>query len=162
MLNLFSEVKSARNNCDPFGEYEAEEASEKEKCFSWKEMNKLVLVPDSYTKLTWDMFANTVYLINIIISSSIIAFHMKTYDHFWRYELGIDCIVFIDMTLYFFTAFEGPSEEADEQRYNKNLKSIINNYLSTYFFADFISVVPVLIAEIGFLSAGWTPLTLQK
>ena len=49
-----------------------------------KEMNKLVLIPDSLTKLTWDMFANSVYLINIYISSGIIAFHMKAYDHFWR------------------------------------------------------------------------------
>jgi hypothetical protein len=65
-------------------DYEDEEPEFKESCISWKEMNKLVLIPDSLTKLTWDMFANSVYLINIYISSGIIAFHMKAYDHFWR------------------------------------------------------------------------------
>lgn len=79
-------------------------------CLTWKELDKLVLVPDRPIKLTWDLLANTIYLVNIFVSSTLLAFNLLTYQHFWHIEFAIDIVVFVDMMLYFFTAFEGESE----------------------------------------------------
>jgi len=72
-------------------------------------------MPENNYKLIWDLIINFVYVLNILLSSSIISFNMYTYEHFFNLEYVFDCVVFIDMIFYFFTAFEniGGEEIAD-------------------------------------------------
>ena len=102
---------------------------------------------------------NIVYVANILVSSSVIAFNLHTYEYLFTFEYAVDWIVFTDMIVYFFTAF--PSKEgvdSDELIYNKSLKDIAKNYLSQYFFTDFVGVVPCLAVETYFCFVlGWTP-----
>lgn len=40
----------------------------------------------------------------------LIAFHMLTYEHIYKFDLAMDFIFFFDMLLYFFTAYEMDNE----------------------------------------------------
>ena len=114
-------------------------------------MNAIVLMPDSNKKLAWDLFANLSYLSSIFISSSIIAFRMLIFAQWSSYEIFFDVVIFIDMCLYFITAYEDAKQGDENEKYNKNLKHIMVNYLTTYFIFDAISVLPCLTFEIVYL-----------
>jgi len=62
--------------------------------------------PDSNYKIIWDSIANSAFLASLLVSSSIISFDMMTFTTFMILELTIDFIVFFDIILCFFTAFE--------------------------------------------------------
>ena len=94
-----------------------------ERCLSWEEFDKLVIMPDRLFKMTFDFIVNMIYLISITTSSFLIAFHMMTFDSMYQLEMTIDAIVLIDMLLYFFTAYEGT--DSDDERYQTHLKAII-------------------------------------
>ena len=131
-------------------------------CFSWKEMNKLVILPNSNAKVTWDLFANLAICFSILVSSTMIAFHGEIYDHMWKQELIVDIILLFDMILYFFTAIEGG--QIEDTRYNTNLKQIMVNYLQTYFILDFVAVVPILtmtVVSLGIYGSAHAPAILQ-
>jgi hypothetical protein len=87
-------------------------------------MDKLVLLPDSNGAVIWDTCISIAYLISIFLSTSIIAFHMKTYAHFWKQELIMDSVMLVDIILIFFTAFADETENSTSL-YNKSLKAII-------------------------------------
>jgi len=145
---LFTDYKHK----EKFGETmnPAEEEDEKKVCCTWKEMNKFVIIPDDNKKLAWDFFANIVYISSIFMVSTNSAYHMLTYHEYYRYDFFFDCVIFVDMCLYFFTAFD--NEFGDENDlYNKNLKEIIPHYLTTYFVYDAIAILPVFIFEIVML-----------
>lgn len=121
---------------------------------SWKEFDKLVISPEKTSKLVWDVLMCAVFIVNILISSIILAFHLMIFHELWRLEYAFDWIVFVDLIANFITAYErGESDSRNEEdKYERRLKEIITNYLSTHFIFDFISVVPVLICEFIFLS----------
>jgi len=105
-------------------------------------------MPDSTYKIVWDGVANAAFLVSLLVSSSILSFDMMTFTTFMSLEISIDCIVFFDMILCFFTAFEDKGNEGLETSLNLNIRDIAKNYLREYFVLDFLAVVPVLIAEI--------------
>jgi len=70
-------------------------------------------MPENNYKLIWDLIVNLIYVLNILLSSSIVSFNMYTYEHFFPLEYVIDCIVCIDMIFYFFTAFENIGGESN-------------------------------------------------
>jgi hypothetical protein len=118
-------------------------------------------MPNGLTKMIYDGVLNIVFLTNILLTSSVIAFNMHTFDYFFLFEYVVDWIVFSDLILTFFTAFpekQGSDPNDDEVVYVTSLGKIILNYLKTYFWTDFIGVVPCLVAEtICVFYWGWTP-----
>jgi hypothetical protein len=73
-------------------------------------MDKLVIIPDKPTKMIWDFCINAIYAANIFMILGFIAFHMLTYEHFYKFDIAMDFIFFFDMLLYFFTAYEMDNE----------------------------------------------------
>ena len=100
------------------------------------------------------MLMCVVFIVNILTSSIILAFHMMIYHELWKLEYVFDWIVFVDLIANFVTAYErGESDSRNEEdKYERRLKEIISNYLTNHFIFDFISVVPVLTCEFIFLS----------
>ena len=74
-------------------------------CISQKELEKLVLMPNSVHKMIFDGALNLVFLGNILVTSSIIAFNMYTFEAFFMFEFVVDWIVLSDLILTFFTAY---------------------------------------------------------
>lgn len=90
-----------------------------------------MFLPTGTSKIIFDSIVNCVYVANILVSSSVIAFNMHTFEHLFLLEYVADWIVLTDILVYFFTAF--PSKEgadSDELVYNFSLKDIAKNYLS--------------------------------
>lgn len=83
-----------------------DDVEEEAGCCSLKELEKLVIMPNNNFKVIVDIVINIVYLVNIMISTSVIAFYMHNFEYLYKYEYIFDCIVFIYMFLTFFTAFE--------------------------------------------------------
>ena len=83
-----------------------DDIEEEASCCSLKELEKLVIIPSSSFMVIIDIVINIVFMVNIMFSTSVIAFYMHNFEYLYKYEYIFDCIVFIDMFLTFFTAFE--------------------------------------------------------
>jgi hypothetical protein len=142
LRNIFADESGVK------GDHEDDLDSKGSACITWSDLDRFVWMPENYYKLIWDFIVNNIYVVNILLSSSIVSFNMYTYEYFFTFEYIIDWIVFIDMVFYFFTAFENINSDAasDNSKYNKSLKQIMRHYLCGYFIFDFIACMPVLIA----------------
>ena len=56
--------------------------------------------------MIWDLIVNVLYMCNIFLLLALVAFHMLTYEHIYKFDIAMDFIFFFDMLLYFFTAYE--------------------------------------------------------
>jgi hypothetical protein len=156
LRKLFAE-KEEEDFDDPDGREEAA----RDKCCSLKDLEKLVIMPNSNSRIAYDLLINLILLANILITSSIMAFDMHTFEFFYTFELAVDIIVAIDMFMYFFTAYSekqnGDLGDTDLV-FIRDIKMIWKNYASSYFLTDFLGVIPCLVAEILCCEVwGWSP-----
>lgn len=103
-----------------------------------KSPNSWVLSPNTTAMLIWDSIVNINFLISFFFIPFILMKPSYLLPEVWYLELIIDIIIFSDIFLNFFTAYEMESEVVSD------VKIVMVTYLSSYFIFDFISTAPGL------------------
>ena len=97
-----------------------------------------MLYPDYKIKIAWDLFITLVLLFACLVTPYRIAFISKDHQVWNIIDFVVDLLFVIDMILIFNTAYY-------DNRYKiiDNRKHIAKAYLSSWFFIDAISVMPM-------------------
>jgi CRP-like cAMP-binding protein len=94
--------------------------------------------PDNAWKVRWDMFCGVLIVYTILALPFAIGFEYKTSGGFLVLDHIIDCVFGIDVVACFCTGYF-----TAEGGYVTDVWQIAKRYLCTFFFPDFLSVVPV-------------------
>ena len=104
-----------------------------------KKIPTCIIYSSSSKKITWDLFVAVLLIIVCLVVPYRITFVPVEDPNVEMAFLIFDAFFFIDMCLSFFTTF--PDEE--EQTEITDRKAIAWDYLTTWFFIDFVSVLPI-------------------
>lgn len=96
-------------------------------------------MPKSKAKVIWDFYIVFLLLVVSIIVPFRLAFYKEEDEQWIIIYLAIDSQFLIDMILTFFTALVNSETNA----VTTDKKKIANEYLSTWFFVDFFSILPL-------------------
>ena len=98
---------------------------------------KCMIYPNNALKANWDMIVTLILIFTCMVTPYRIAF-VEEDDEFWTVlNTSIDFMFLIDMILCFVSAYYTDEFELIEDR-----KTIAMNYLTSWFFIDFLAIFP--------------------
>ena len=97
----------------------------------------MILFPDDSLRTKWDIFITILLIFTSIITPYRIAFYEVDVLSWKVVDYVVDACFAIDIIMNFFSAYYDGN---DELIYNK--KTIAIRYISSWFFIDFISILP--------------------
>ncbi len=96
-----------------------------------------VLNPNCIPLILLDFIIFIIMFLSVIFTPLLLVFYNFYKSYLLYPELAVDIIMMIDFLLNFITGFFD-----FEENYNPNIKRIFYNYIKSYFFIDFIALIP--------------------
>ena len=105
-----------------------------------RKKSKFVIHPESRFSIITDLITDCAYVYSFFFVLLIIGSRMSLLPQMRLFEIIVDFILFIDMILNFFTAYE------INHQYVLDLNIIATRYATNMFIFDFIGIVPGLLS----------------
>ena len=99
---------------------------------------KFIILQSNKYKLIWDIFIMVVLLVTTMVIPLRLAFVEEEPPVVLIIYYSIDALFAVDIVLWFFTSYTDSESQVEVTGYKK----IAKNYLKTWFFIDFLSIVP--------------------
>lgn len=101
-------------------------------------LGKLVILPDSKFKLTWNM----VVVVLLIYTATFVPYKVAFVEEPSKSDKVIDYIIDILFTIDIFINFMSGYEDEEEGKVIKNIRLIALSYLKSWFFPDVLACIP--------------------
>ena len=100
-------------------------------------------MPNTFGKVIWNLLIIVMVVYTATIAPFRLAFIITAEETFWTaffggFDILVDIIFAIDIVVNFLSAYE-----KSDGRYEYGLKAIAINYITTFFFIDFMATVPI-------------------